>query len=1433
VVCVLASAGGLEPLNAFFRQVPRETGMAFLVLQQHPVVQSSLLTGFVERHGAIRASLAREGDPVLPDQLLLLEAGMALGWEADRLRVARKPAQSHLLPGDILFESAAECVGERAVGVVLSGSGWDGTAGLRAILEQGGRTMVQSPATALHDSMPRHAVDAGVADWVLPARDLPGKILEGAAAPLLPNQEEAAAFLQAICAALVLKTGNDFSRYKPATLYRRIQRRMQVTGAATLQDYLACLEQSPEETGLLMKDLLISVTEFFRDPAAFEGLVAQLGPELLSGAAGLNPVRIWVPGCASGEEAYSLAILLVERLEALGSSRRVQIFATDIDSAALMQAKAGRYSDGALRNVSPERRNRFFIPDGAFHRVAKELRDLCLFSTQNILRDPPFSSLHLISCRNVFIYLQAELQRKLVPLFHFALRPGGLLFLGSSEGLASRTELFEPLDKASRIFVRREVHPRPILDFPAGGRNPQPSGRVRTAPEPAATASGLFERMLLEDYVPASAIVNELGDVLYCAGRIGRFLHPALGAPSGNLLQSTSGPLRRELRGLLSKAAGSPGSTAQGLMRHDSGQGEEILRISVRPMPGLERESGLFALVIQVEPGPVQAADLPGAGEAHPSLLDEMDLELRAARVELQTAVEDLEATNEELRASNEELQSSNEELQTSQEELQSVNQELTVTNNELHQKVRELFDANSDLQNLLTCTEIATLFLDPELRITRFTPSATELYGLIGGDLGRSILNLVPQFEGADLPALARAVLASHEPRETHAHSLDGQKWYIVRLLPYRNLARVVSGVVVTFVDFSGIRQAQQQVARSEEKFRGLFQNMVNGFAHCRMRYDGDRPADFLYLSVNSAFAVQTGLGDVVGKWVSEVIPGIREADPGLFEIYGRVARTGVPERFEIHVDALGDWFDISVYSPGLDEFVAVFDVVTPRKLAEAALRESEERLNLAMEKSHTGGWEFDLGDNAAYRTAEHARIFGYDSTNSDWSFDSFFNHVLPEDRENVGCRIREAIARQENWSLECRIRRVDGEIRWIALAGGPQRRVDGKPTRMAGIVQDITERKRAEQEIRSLEGQVNHLQRLESIGRLAGGVSHDMNNVLAAIMAVGSTLMVRHACDPVQLKEAQTLLSAATRGRDLVKGLRDFSRKELEAPAEVDLNVLARQEADLLDHTTLKKMVVQLDLEEGLSTVYGEASAISNALMNLCLNACDAMPDGGALRLTTRSLGQGFVELAVQDQGGGMDPEVRARAMEPFFTTKPAGQGTGLGLSLVYGTMKAHGGSVDIQSQPGQGTRVSLVFPPVVAVPAAPGRGAAPAPAGRSLSILLVDDEELIRRTVGPILQALGHQVETAAGGLEALKRVEDGLEPDLVMLDLNMPELDGSETFNRLRRIRPELPVVFATGYVDERIPSILSRFPKVRILKKPFTIAEIQEVLADWA
>ena len=949
VVCLLASAGGLEPLKAFFQSVPKASGMAFLVLQHHAPDHQPVLAELLGRYGPLPVDLARPGDAPAPDRALVLTAGMTLASGAGPLRIERPDAAlPAVLPGDLLFQSAAECLEERAIGIVLSGSGADGSAGLRAIRAKGGLTLVQEPATAVHGSMPRHALDAGVVDQALPAGRLFQRILQEPGNGPSAGQDEDPFEVQAICAALAQRTGNDFSQYKPGTLNRRIQRRMLATGRQSRRDYLALLEASEEESNALLGDLLIGVTEFFRDPEAFEALRVQLGPVLEAGAEGA--FRIWVPGCASGEEAYSLGILVREALEALGSTRQVQIFATDIDPAALVQGKAGRYPEAALRNLSPERRRRFFTEEAGGCRVSTELRGMCVFSLQNLLRDPPFSSLHLISCRNVFIYLEPALQGKLIPLFHFAVKPGGLLFLGRSEGLSAQPHLFDPLDKTSRIFQRREA-PRPPLSFPVGERRLRRSGASVPAwggvePDAPFAALGQFEQMLMKDYLPASAIVNELGDILMWAGQIGKFLKPAPGVPSSNLLDNLQGPLHWGLRRLLAEVAGGGRGAAEATLHHDAGHGPERLRLTVRPMPGMERGAMVYAVVIQGE-GVADRGAVPfQPPEPDSPLLEQLNEELQTARVELKAVVEELEATNEELKSSNEELQSSNEELQGSEEELRSVNEELTTLNQELNQKVGELYEANSDLQNLMASTEIPTLFLDRQLRISRFTPAATRLFGLIEGDLGRPIRDLAPRFTGLDLPALAAEVLDSHECVEAQAQSLAGESWFIVRLRPYRTPAQEVRGVVITFVDCTEIRRAHGRTLDSEARYRRLFESMVNGFAHCRMRFEGDRPADFQYLAVNEAFRAQTGLGDVAGRWVSEVIPGIREQDPDLFERYGRVVRTGVPERFETYVAALGDWYDISVYRPRKDEFVAVFDVVTLRKRAEADLIRSEEQI-------------------------------------------------------------------------------------------------------------------------------------------------------------------------------------------------------------------------------------------------------------------------------------------------------------------------------------------------------------------------------------------------------------------------------------------------------------------------------------------------------
>lgn len=604
----------------------------------------------------------------------------------------------------------------------------------------------------------------------------------------LPLDEQVSAALDAICTIVHRKTGHDFSRYKIGTLGRRVRRRMQATRHTSAAEYVAMLETSAEEADQLLRDLLIRVTRFFRDPDSFTSLAERVLAKIVQPSKEDRPIRIWVPGCATGQEAYSLAIQVREHLMRGHIDRQVQIFATDIDTEALAIARAGRYDAEELSELSPERHEQFFAREGESWRVVKELRDMCIFSVQNLVRDPPFSSLDLVSCRNVLIYMQPDMQKRLVPLFHYALRPGGYLFLGPSEGLASCPELFDIEDKPHRIFRRKEVLARPTFEFPLTGRRAArlsqygpPSSEPATPVQPS--PSDAFERMLLEEYVPASAIINELGEILYVAGRTSRYFQPALGAPCNNLLHQARGALRRELRAVLGQVVETRRRVVSRPIGLENDDGTDWVRVTMRPVPGMVPNSGMFAVIIQeIEPanGTAESADM--LSDAELPMLEQLESELRSTRAELQSTVEELESANEELKSSNEEListneelQSSNEELQTSQEELRSVNEELADVNSELEKNVGDLHDANADLQNLFVSTQVATLFLDRELRITKFTPAAVTLFHLLDGDLGRPLADLSPRFVGMDVVEDVRQVLSDrYAGNSAHASTAD-----------------------------------------------------------------------------------------------------------------------------------------------------------------------------------------------------------------------------------------------------------------------------------------------------------------------------------------------------------------------------------------------------------------------------------------------------------------------------------------------------------------------------------------------------------------------------------------------------------------------------------------------------------------------------------
>jgi len=1562
VVCLLASAGGLEPLSRFFKAVPRQTGMAYLVLQHHGPDQPRHLPDLLERQGAVPFRLARPGDEVRPDQTLVLSAGMTLAWAGDRLQVLlAHPVDTADLPGDALFQSLAQSLGERAIGVVLSGSGQDGTAGLRAIRARGGLGLAQDPATATHEGMPRAALDAGVVDEVLPVDRLFARVMEEARLPaVLPGTTEQ---IQAVCAVLARRTGNDFSQYKVGTLGRRIQRRVLAAGADDLAGYLARLEDSPEEIHALEKDLLIGVTRFFRDEKAFDALLAHLGPLVRSG--GEEPLRIWVPGCASGEEAFSLAIRIREVLDAAQLARRVQIFGTDLDAAAIQQAKAGRYPAEVMNRVAPERRGQFFAQDGAWV-VDSAIRSMCSFSRHNILRDPPFSSLHLVSCRNLLIYLEPALQAKLIPLFHFSLKPGGLLFLGSSEGLASSPDLFDPLDRTSRVFRRRDVQ-RPAFEFPLGERRKAvlsvlPGGPQGTQPATRSAALSQFEQMLLTYYLPASAIVNDEGDILFWAGQIGRYLNPGLGQPSGNIHTNTSGPLHWALRRLLARARSEPGAVIQSLVDHDAGSAAERVRITLRPMPGLDREARIHALILQAEGGRDQFR-LPDPDSDQP-LLDQMKLELQAARVELQSTVAELGAANEELQTSNEELQSSNEELQASQEEMHSLNEELHIRNGELQEKIQELAEANGDLQNLMDSTSIPTIFLDGRLAISRFTPSATQLFSLIPGDLGRPLRDLVPRFTGLDLPALAREVLDSGTVREAQARIPEEDRWFSVRLNPYRIAAQPVSGVVATFFDITGIRLAQQlalerggALAESEERYRSLFE------ASLAVLLVID-PADGAILAANASAAAFYGWPRTMLETMRiqdiNVLPAVEVASDMDLALNAGQASFAFKHRL-----ADGRIREVEVLSSpilvgGAPRLYSIIQDVTERKQAEQAVREGRAKLEAALASmadavfiSDNEGRFLDFNDafasfhrfpdkstcartfaeypdildvflpdgspapveqwavpralrgetamnqeytlrrkdtgetwvgsyNLAPLRDSEGRIAGsvvtarditaqkaaeLALTESEQRFRAVFEHspdaILLRKEDGCFLEVNQAAVDRYGYTRE-EFRRMTPEdlvpprvlsevaarhreslrtgvpAEWVHMKkDGTEVPVElvlrafslnGEPC-ICASARDLTSHRRAEAEKADLQDQLQQAQKMESLGRLAGGIAHDMNNVLGSIFAVAQLLKPSCSADPDDAECLAVLERAAQRGRDLVKGLVGFARKERTAWTSIDLNEMVRKEVTLLEHTLLQKYQLVVDLEEGLPPIQGELGTLGSALMNLCVNAVDAMPDGGTLGIRTRRAGSGSLQIVVEDTGQGMPPEVVKRAMEPFYTTKPAGQGTGLGLSMVFNTARAHGGHLAIQSQEGKGTQVFLTLPGSAAGPGLEPSAESAARAGSALDILLIDDDELIRSTVPLLLRVLGHRVSAVDSGRAALEWLSREAVPDLVILDLNMPDMTGTDTLRRIRARFRELPVLLATGYVDPAVDRLIETDPSTLIINKPFSFDEIQQKFSE--
>jgi two-component system, chemotaxis family, CheB/CheR fusion protein len=831
-----ASAGGLEALEQFLENIPDNSGLAYVIIQHLDPTQKGMLPELLQRVSKMKVYQVKDRMVVKPNCVYVIPPnksmsilnGMLYLFEPQEVRGLR-------LPVDFFLRSLAADRKEQSIGIVLSGMGSDGSAGLGAIKENNGIVMVQDPATAKFDSMPRNAIKSVMVDIVAPADELPQKLmLFLKQMPLLdanynPESKDNSA-LDKIIILLRDQTGNDFSLYKKNTLYRRIERRMGVHKIDKIANYITFLQENPREVEILFKELLIGVTNFFRDPAVWEKLCNVILQEIIANAPAGTNLRAWSVGCSTGEEAYTLAIIFKEALEKTTTNSNVslQIFATDLDHEAVEIARRGLYPVNIASDVSPERLSRFFVKTDDGYRVSTEIREMIVFAQHNTIMHPPFTKIDILSCRNLLIYMDADLQKKILKLFYFSLKNNGIMLLGSSESLGSNINLFKTLDGKHRIYKRSgDSHVSELFNFPSSFSQKKPK-KTNTQPTlvPSENIQSLADQVLLQQFSPPGVLVNEAGDIIYISGRTGKYLEPAAGKANFNIFSMLREGLRNEFPVAFHQAIRKKEPVVLRNLKVGINGGTQAVNITIRCMDKPEPLAGTVMVVFNDVPDKTDLRPIAKQGKSEKKSSNEVELEmeLQHIREEMQTSVEEMQASQEELKSANEELQSSNEELQStneeltsSKEEMQSLNEELQTVNTELQVKIDEFTRVDNDMKNLLNSTDIATLFLDKELSIRRYTVQATKIFKFIKSDIGRPFTDQASDLIYPEMADDAHEVLRTLVFKERQIPGKNGQ-WFSVRIMPYRTFDDRIDGLVITFINITELKRADEKLNESDQ---------------------------------------------------------------------------------------------------------------------------------------------------------------------------------------------------------------------------------------------------------------------------------------------------------------------------------------------------------------------------------------------------------------------------------------------------------------------------------------------------------------------------------------------------------------------------------------------------------------------------------------
>jgi len=1442
VIGVGASAEGLASLRALLRALPADAGLAVVVVPQVAGAGDDAIVEDLRQHSAMPVESVKEITAVGAGRIYVAMSSQDVVLDGRELRpVAPEPTAAGRAPLDRFFRSLAAAQGRDACGILLSAVGADGASGLKAIKEAGGLTIAQEPAATGSDGIPRAAIASGFVDLVVSAAEIPERLIQilrdgssDGIDTLQRSQDAVADALRDILTFLRVRSGHDFGSYKRATLLRRIARRMQVCETESIGTYLKFLREHPSEVGALLRDFLISVTGFFRDREAFSALELQVLPRIFGAADHDAQIRLWIPGCATGEEAYSLAILCAEHRARAADPPAVQIFATDIDDGALAEARAGRYPDTIAADLTEPRLHRWFIPDGPSYRIKKEIREMVLFSSHNVLRDPPFSRLDLISCRNLLIYLNRDAQDRVLGAFHFGLRPHGYLFLGSSESAETAAMLFAPVDGKFRIYSRRPASTHLALaaaSLPA--RSPQ-------APTPAASTSdrsssfGELHHRLVERYAPPSVLVNDDLEIMHLSEHAGRFLVVAGGEPTRNLMRLVHPDLRLDLRAAVYAARHPDSGHASRPVRLTLDGRETVVQVHARTF-GAEYARDLVLVVFDEQPA--GAAAVGPAGEPTPiePMVQQLEDELHQVRDQLrvtveqyETSVEELKASNEELHAINEELRSATEELETSKEELQSVNEELTTLNNELNDKIVEVSRANSDLQNLITSTEIGVLFLDREMRIQRFTPRTQDLFNVIATDVGRPLVHLTHRLDAGDLTETAREVLQTLRPIERDVRDVAGRH-YLVRVHPYRSVEDRIDGVVLSFLDVTALKRAEQTV-RSRETMLQLAERAAEAGM-----WELDIPRRMMRMSAECArlHGYEPGTEEVeLTEWLAR-IHNLDRARVG--DLIRGACDGGRELDFEfriIHPTRGLRWLWLTgkadVGGGATTRAVAGLTVdVTARRRTEAALRASEERFRLALRTAPVLmlNQDLDLRYTWGYMLGGPVEFVGKSDADLFPPAEAARLTALKRSVLDTGAGRREEIALT-----------VDGRLHYYDYNVEP---IDNETGRIRGVSSaavDVTSSKLAELSLRDADRRKD-----EFLATLA----HELRNPLAPLVAAldiqqlaggdlaridqARAIMERQVAHIVRLVDDLLDISRITQGKIHLRTDRITASSIVDAAIESLRPALDEAEHELV--VTMSPEPIELE---------GDFARLSQVLVNLLSNAIKYTPPGGRIEIAAGRDGEQLV-LRVRDDGAGIAPELLPHVFDMFVqadaAARTSGGGLGVGLALVRQLVELHGGTVEARSEgAGRGTEMIVRMPLSRdrTAPTDPRERRGRARTGQPQKVLVVDDNRDVADAVCALLRIMGHEPRDANDGVTALE-VYDEFRPTIVLLDIGMPGMNGYEVARRMRQ-KPggrETVIVAVTGWgqTEDRARSREAGFD--HHLVKPAGLAALREIVGDVA